>query len=213
MEPSGDEFQAVCALSAATALSCAAAKPVSPPARLCADRAILSLLAVVAARLDRVETRKISGDAIVNDGDSITLKGERIRLRGIDAPEYNQTCRKDGATYPCGRRSREALVRARQERRDRMRGLGARPLRPPAWRLHGRRRRSQPAAGGGGLGGCLWRLCRRRADRRAQRGAGLWAGSFERPRDWRVEHGGMVESEHDLFARMVNWLQAIFGFS
>ena len=35
---------------------------------------------------------------------------------------------------------------------------------------------------------------------RAQRGAGLWAGSFERPRDWRVEHGGMAEGEHDLFA-------------
>ena len=49
--------------------------------------------------------------------------------------------------------------------------------------------------------------------RRAQRGAGLWAGSFERPRDWRVEHGGMAESEHDLFAQMFNWLRAIFGFS
>ena len=35
--------------------------------------AILFLLALVAARLDRVETRKVSGDAIVNDGDSITL--------------------------------------------------------------------------------------------------------------------------------------------
>src|SRR4051794_13314220 len=73
--------------------------------------AILALLALVAARLDRVETRKIAGDAVISDGDSITLKGERIRLRGIDAPEYNQTCQKSGATYPCGRRSREALAR------------------------------------------------------------------------------------------------------
>src|SRR5258705_3346383 len=72
--------------------------------------AILLLLALVAARLDRVETRKIAGDAIVNDGDSITLKGERIRLRGIDAPEYNQTCLKAGTSYPCGRRSRQALA-------------------------------------------------------------------------------------------------------
>ena len=156
----------------------------------------------VAARLDRVETRKISGDAIVNDGDSITLKGERIRLRGIDAPEYNQTCRKDGADYPCGRALARGAGRGWSAGgRDRLRRLGARPLRPAARRLHGRRRRAQPAAGRGGLGGRLWRLCRRRAGRARERGAGLWAGSFERPRDWRVEHGGMAESEHDLFGR------------
>ena len=39
---------------------------------------ILFLIAVIAARLDRVETKRISGDAVINDGDSITLKGERI---------------------------------------------------------------------------------------------------------------------------------------
>ena len=46
-----------------------------------------------------------------------------------------------------------------------------------------------------------------------ERRVGLWAGSFDRPREWRVEHGGMAESEHDLFGRIVNWLAAIFGFS
>ncbi len=52
----------------------------------------------------------------VNDGDSITLGAERIRLRGIDAPEFDQTCRRNGADYPCGRRAREALVRADRRR-------------------------------------------------------------------------------------------------
>ena len=73
--------------------------------------AILGLIALVSARFDRVATRQVAGEAVVNDGDTITLAGERIRLQGIDAPEYNQTCRKDGATYPCGRAAREALVR------------------------------------------------------------------------------------------------------
>src|SRR5262245_58713704 len=68
--------------------------------------AILALVAVIAARLDRVATRHLAGEATINDGDTITLKGERIRLVGIDAPEYNQTCAKDGATYACGRMSR-----------------------------------------------------------------------------------------------------------
>lgn len=71
--------------------------------------AILGLLVLVSARLDRLDTRTAEGVAVINDGDSITLQGERIRLRGIDAPEYAQTCRKDGEDYPCGRRSREAL--------------------------------------------------------------------------------------------------------
>src|SRR5690242_16871813 len=72
---------------------------------------ILGLLILVTARLDRVATRHLSGDAVINDGDSITLKGERIRLVGIDAPEYNQTCERDGQSYACGRASLEALAR------------------------------------------------------------------------------------------------------
>ena len=72
--------------------------------------AILGLLVLLAARLDRTETRNLDGRATVNDGDSLTLGTERIRLRGIDAPEFGQTCRKDGADYPCGRRARETLV-------------------------------------------------------------------------------------------------------
>jgi endonuclease YncB( thermonuclease family) len=72
---------------------------------------MLILLLVVMARFDRFETRTMSGQAVVNDGDSLTLGVERIRLRGIDAPEFNQTCMKGGKTYPCGRESRQALQR------------------------------------------------------------------------------------------------------
>ena len=52
---------------------------------------------------------KTDGRAIVNDIDSITLGIERIRLRGIDAPEYFQICRKERTEYPCGRCFRKAL--------------------------------------------------------------------------------------------------------
>ena len=88
-----------------------------------------------------------------------------------------------------------------------MRGLAARPLRPPA------RRSARPAASisTGGRS--------RRAGRspmatmptpsrpRASAAPGYGPASFERPRDWRVEHGGMAESEHGLFARSLNWLR------
>jgi endonuclease YncB( thermonuclease family) len=40
--------------------------------------------------------------ADVTDGDGLRLKGERIRLWGIDAPELGQPCAREGATLDCG---------------------------------------------------------------------------------------------------------------
>jgi len=49
------------------------------------------------------EVRIITGFPEIVDGDSIKIKGERIRLVGIDAPEMGQYCQ-DAAKkrYPCG---------------------------------------------------------------------------------------------------------------
>ncbi len=46
----------------------------------------------------------------VLDGDSLLVDGRNIRLEGIDAPEYNQTCfdEKDRA-YACGKEAENAL--------------------------------------------------------------------------------------------------------
>src|SRR5688500_11882561 len=72
--------------------------------------AFLGLVILVAARFERLQMQETGGSAIVNDGDSLTIGGERIRLRGIDAPELDQTCRRDGEDYACGRRSKQALA-------------------------------------------------------------------------------------------------------
>lgn len=54
----------------------------------------------------------ITGPAIVVDGDSLRVKGQRIRLFGIDAPEIEQSCTfVTGASWACGRESRDMLVR------------------------------------------------------------------------------------------------------
>jgi endonuclease YncB( thermonuclease family) len=46
----------------------------------------------------------------VTDGDSITYRGQRIRLQGIDAPELQQTCDDvKGHRYACGKDARAAL--------------------------------------------------------------------------------------------------------
>ena len=173
---------------------------------------IFLLLAVVITRLDRVETKRLAGEAVVNDGDSITLNGERIRLKGIDAPEYSQTCQKGGETYPCGRSSREALIRIsnngrvecagwERDRYDRLLAVCT------AAGIELNRRQVEE-----GWAVAYGDYADAEATARNKR-VGLWAGTFERPRDWRVEHGEMAEVEHDLFGRIVNWLAAIFGFS
>ena len=41
---------------------------------------------------DQAHAQAITGPASVIDGDTIAVAGTRIRLWGIDAPEYNQTC-------------------------------------------------------------------------------------------------------------------------
>ncbi len=48
----------------------------------------------------------LRGRAEVVDGDSLRLRGVDIRLHGIDAPEFRQTCRdSSGRSYACGKRA------------------------------------------------------------------------------------------------------------
>jgi endonuclease YncB( thermonuclease family) len=51
----------------------------------------------------------LSGTATVIDGDTIEVRGRRIRLHGIDAPEGSQLCEADGKAYRCGQRAAFAL--------------------------------------------------------------------------------------------------------
>jgi len=55
--------------------------------------------------------QKISGKAFVLDGDSIKVAKKEIRLFGVDAPEYSQTCfNNKNENYPCGKLSRDFLI-------------------------------------------------------------------------------------------------------
>jgi endonuclease YncB( thermonuclease family) len=55
--------------------------------------------------------KEFSGNTFVLDGDSLKVGGKEVRLFGVDAPEYKQTCfdakKKE---YACGQVSRDFLI-------------------------------------------------------------------------------------------------------
>ncbi|SMH47300.1 thermonuclease family protein [Mesorhizobium australicum] len=168
-------------------------------------------LALVAARLDRTQTVRPEGRAVVNDGDTITLAGERIRLRGIDAPEYDQTCTRAGASYPCGRQSRRELERL----------VAGRSVACEGWeRDKYDRLLAVCRAGDIDLNRRLveegWAIAYgdyADAERAARAAAkGIWAGEFDRPRAWRELKGGVAEAEHSAMQTIFNWIRQVLGW-
>jgi endonuclease YncB( thermonuclease family) len=170
---------------------------------------LFAVLAAVAARFERVSSRLFEGAVRVSDGDSLVLAGERIRLWGIDAPELNQVCRRQGTEYRCGEAARDALLALvggervscegwERDRYDRLLAVcTARTV-----ELNRAQVEAGWAVAWGGYSG------EERGAEAARRG--LWAGEFDRPRDWRARHGDPIDPSHDPLPRFLNWLRQLF---
>jgi endonuclease YncB( thermonuclease family) len=138
-----------------------------------------------------------TGRTAVVDADTLELHGLRIRLAAVDAPEARQTCRREGESWPCGRRAAFALADL----------VGARPV-TCRWRERDRYRRpvARCEVGGTDLGAWLveqgWALAYRRygddyvaqEDRARAARRGLWAGTFVPPWAWRRGNGAEVSA-------------------
>jgi endonuclease YncB( thermonuclease family) len=130
----------------------------------------------------------LEGRARVVDGDTIEVAGRRVRLHGIDAPERDQACERGGRRYACGEEAARALAELVAGRDVRCAGRGE--------DQYGRVI-AVCRADGTDLGEAMvragWAVAFRRyaedyvdAEAAARRaGAGLWAGQFEAPEDWR----------------------------
>ena len=64
---------------------------------------------VLTLTLGSVASADISGAALVGDGDTITISGNKISLHGIDTPEEDQVCLDAGVIWKCGYEATEAL--------------------------------------------------------------------------------------------------------
>lgn len=71
--------------------------------------AITALVVAALAIPTAAHAQSVSGTAHVVDGDSLVVGTQRVRLFGIDAPELDQTCQRDGQAWACGQAAKEQL--------------------------------------------------------------------------------------------------------
>jgi endonuclease YncB( thermonuclease family) len=134
--------------------------------------------------------RSLEGRAHVTDGDTIRLNDVRIRLKGVDAPEMEQTCSRSGRSYACGEVAKRALIELVSGAEIRCRAAG---------RDRYQRVLANCTVNGADIGARMveegWAISygrdyAREEARARSREAGLWAGDFERPQEWRRQNSG-----------------------
>lgn len=141
---------------------------------------------LIAAKLDSQGTKRYSGAFRVVDGDTLSRQGERFRLEGIDAPELDQTCNRQGLVWRCGEEARALLRRivasgslsCDGKDRDRYGRLLVR------CNVAGRDIAGDMVAQGMAVVTDYFLFAAQERTARAK-ALGLWAGTFDMPRDWR----------------------------
>jgi len=133
----------------------------------------------------------LTGRASVVDGDTLEMRGERVRLWGVDAFESRQLCQRSSGTYRCGQVAANSL-----DARLAGRAVSCEPVgRPDRYGRTVARCRVEDQDLGAWLvenGHALDypRYSQGRYAREQQRaqaaGRGAWAGEFEPPWEWRA---------------------------
>jgi endonuclease YncB( thermonuclease family) len=171
--------------------------------------ALLGLLLLIAARLNRDTDLDVGGPFHVIDGDTLSASGERLRLLGIDAPELDQSCQDgEGRDWRCGLAARKALAQlanggrlqckgSARDRYSRLLVTCSRQKPEDRQSINGELVRQGMAVSSG-----AYHMEETEA-RMAKRG--IWAGTFETPRQWRVDESGL--SRPNPLGAIWDWLK------
>ena len=71
---------------------------------------VLVALAAFLAASPTLAQAPVFGTGQAKDGDSLMVGDKEVRLFGIDAPEFDQTCTKDGMGWSCGASAADRLA-------------------------------------------------------------------------------------------------------
>lgn len=130
----------------------------------------------------------VSGAGRTVDGDSLYVGQHEVRLKGLDAPEGRQLCTRGGNSWSCGEASRNELRR--------LIGKDVVICRVVERDQHGRMLSNCTAGGrdlnagmvASGFAVAYGGYVREEGDAKMRK-RGLWSGEFQKPRDWRRDHG------------------------
>ncbi len=144
----------------------------------------------------------LAGRATIIDGDTLSLAGSRVRLVGIDAPELRQTCMaKSGAKTACGEIAARALA-ALVGRSDVVcngEGTDAYNRLLAVCVVGGIDVNARMVETGQALAFVKYDSRYLAEERRAQdAGAGLWAGTFDMPWEWRRQVAAESHGEAEI---------------
>lgn len=154
---------------------------------------VLVLAAAFGGLREKAADLELAGPFHAVDGDTLTVSGLRMRLRGIDAPETKQRCGTGDTAWACGIGARRAL--------QALAGADARCV------AHGtdkyKRRLVRCTSGGRDMGAEMVRTGQavaygdyKREETEARvAGRGIWIGPFERPEVWRKAHRRLAPAE------------------
>lgn len=79
--------------------------------RFIASAALASFAAFAGGASAQTSQEIFWGVAKAKDGDSLSVGAREVRLIGIDAPEFDQTCKRSGADWACGVEAADKLSR------------------------------------------------------------------------------------------------------
>jgi len=131
---------------------------------------------------------EVSGIPRIVDGDSLVLNGEKIRLKGIDAPELKQKCEKNGKNWSCGRASTTALRKMIRSQKVDCQGTEFdrhQRLLATCFVKELNLNENMVKMGWAVSYGSAFKSEERQAKKER---AGIWQGKFDWPSDWRRKH-------------------------
>ena len=139
--------------------------------------------------------RTDAGQARVIDGDSLVVRGVRIRILGVDAPESGQFCFAksqpvEQGAWHCGRQAAHALSDAIGDQKVScdMTGQGIRKAWLARCSVGGEDLAQWLAANGWAVPApdCKCEVVRSASDHAKAEGLGIWSSAFTMPWDWRA---------------------------